>query len=84
MMLNSFKNPIEKVAEELSKRLRIKGYCACVKGSGIDIYRLGDRKAFKNLKVSIHSKDYIEFGPNKNLKPILEKFLVEVLDEIGE
>nr|DAP06964.1 MAG TPA: hypothetical protein [Caudoviricetes sp.] len=84
MMLNSFKNPIEKVAEELSKRLRIKGYCACVTGSGIDIYRLGDRKAFKNLKAVVNSKNYIDWGGNENLKPILEKFILDTLEEIEE
>lgn len=83
-MLNRFKNPIEKVAEELSKRLRIKGYCACVMGSGIDIYRLGDRKAFKNLKAVVNSKNYIDWGGNENLKPILEKFILDALEEIEE
>ena len=84
MTLNRFKNPIEKVAEELTKRLRVKGYYACVTGSSVEIYRLGDRKAFKNLKAAIHCKDYISWGSNENLKFRLEKFLVEVLEEIGE
>lgn len=83
-MLNRFKNPIERVAEELSKRLRIKGYCACVKGSGIDIYRLGDRKVFKNLKAVVNSKNYIDWGGNENLKPILESFILDALEEIEE
>lgn len=83
-MLNHFKNPIEKVAEELSKRLRIKVYYASVTGSGIDIYRLGDRKALKNLKAVVNSKNYIDWGANEKLKPILEKFILDALEEIEE
>lgn len=84
MTLNRFKNPIERVAEELTKRLKVKGYYACVTGGSIEIYRLGDRKAFKNLKAAIHCKDYISWGANENLKPRLEKFILNVLEEIGE
>lgn len=86
MTHNRFKNPIKKVAEELSKRLKIKGYYAYAyaNASGIEIYRLGDRKGLKNLKATIFSKNYISWGANENLKLRLEKFLVEVLEEIGE
>lgn len=66
--------------QKLNKVLDKKGYFAhATKNGSIEIYKKGDRKALKNLKASIIATDYINWGPNKDLKDKLEPVIKEAL-----
>lgn len=66
--------------QKLNKVLDRKGYFAhATKNGSIEIYKKGDRKALKNLKASIIATDYINWGPNKELKDKLEHVIKEAL-----
>ena len=49
----------------------------------ICLYRKGKKACLKNLVCAIHSKDYIDFGPNENLKYILEPIIIELMSNIN-
>lgn len=80
------KDEIEACAEELTLALESDGYMAVARkiedGASIDIYKANERKfTFKNLIASIPAKDYIDWGPNENLKSKLEKKIFDVLEK---
>lgn len=70
----------DEYVQKLNKVLDRKGYFAhATKSGSIEIYKKGDRKALKNLKASIIATDYINWGPNKELKDKLEPVIKEAL-----
>ena len=70
----------EGYVRNLNKLLDTKGYFAhATRTGGIEIYKKGDRKSLGNLKASIIATDYISWGPNENLKDMLEPLIKEAL-----
>ena len=70
----------EGYVRNLNKLLDVKGYFAyATRTGGIEIYKKGDRKSLGNLKASIIATDYISWGPNENLKDMLEPLIKEAL-----
>lgn len=70
----------EGYVRNLNKLLDVKGYFAhATRTGGIEIYKKGDRKSLGNLKASIIATDYISWGPNEDLKDMLEPLIKEAL-----
>lgn len=70
----------EGYVRNLNKLLDKKGYFAhATRTGGIEIYKKGDRKSLGNLKASIIATDYISWGPNEDLKDMLEPLIKEAL-----
>lgn len=80
--LNTYITPenSEGYVRNLNKLLDKKGYFAhATRTGGIEIYKKGDRKSLGNLKASIIATDYISWGPNEDLKDMLEPLIKEAL-----
>ncbi len=74
--------PIKDYFDEIKSALSFKGFDAHLSANGsIEVYEKGKRKSMKNLKASIQSADYIDFGSNTNLKDKITSAVKEAIDE---